>query len=316
MRRGAASPHTPRVADKLDIVTELPPLKRRPLAMHKGEAGRLYCVAGSVGMAGAAVLCSRAALRSGAGLVRVGMPWRLAAVMAGRDPNIMTSALPETEDGAISAMAPAKILKAAEGSDVMLIGPGLSQNPQTVQAVVNLLPQVKHKLVIDADGLNAIAYEGPEVLAGIPRANGLPILTPHPGEMLRLLGDGYDGASLKEGDVHRRNVAVAFALKHKVVLVLKGYHTVVTDGKRVYVNHTGNPGMAKAGVGDVLSGAIAALRCQGFEAFEAACLGTYIHGLAGDLVCARMGEIGMIATDIIEELPEAAKRCQAQSENK
>ena len=282
--------------------------------MHKGEAGRLFCVAGSMGMVGAATLCSRAALRTGAGLVRVGMPWRLAAVVAGRDPNIMTSALPETEDGTISAMSPAKILKQAEGSDVMLIGPGLSQNPQTVQAVINLLPQVKQKLVIDADGLNAIAHDKCEVLNHLAREDGLPILTPHPGEMLRLLGSEYDGAPLKDGDEHRRDVALFFARKYKVVLVLKGYHTVVTDGKRVYVNHTGNPGMAKAGVGDVLSGAIAALRCQGFESFEAACLGVHIHGLAGDIVCARMGEIGMTATDIIEELPEAARRHQEQSE--
>jgi hydroxyethylthiazole kinase-like uncharacterized protein yjeF len=280
--------------------------------MHKGEAGRLFCVAGSVGMVGAAALCSRAALRCGAGLVRVGMPWRLAAVVAGRDPNVMTSALPETEDGTISAMSPGKILKQAEGSDVMLIGPGLSQNPQTVQAVINLLPQAKQKLVIDADGLNAVAHDGCKVLADIDRTQTLPVLTPHPGEMLRLLGSEYDGASLKEGDEHRLQVAVAFARKHKVVLVLKGYHSVVTDGLRAYVNNTGNPGMAKAGMGDVLCGAIAAFLCQGFDSFEAACLGTHVHGLAGDLVCARMGEIGMIATDVIEELPEATRRLQTE----
>ena len=313
----ATAPHNHiliNVTEDLDIVTQLPPLNKRGLAMHKGEAGRLFCVAGSMGMVGAATLASRAALRTGAGLVRVGMPWRLAAVVAGRDPNVMTSALPETEDGTISAMSPAKILKQAEGSDVMLIGPGLSQNPQTVQAVINLLPQVKQKLVIDADGLNAIAHDHCEVLTSIQRTNGLPILTPHPEEMLRLLGDEYDGASLKEGDEHRRDVAVFFARKYKVVVVLKGYHTVVTDGTKVYVNQTGNPGMAKAGVGDVLSGAIAALRCQGLGSFESACLGVYLHGLAGDIVCAKMGEIGMIATDIIEELPEAARRHQAQSE--
>ena len=300
------------MADTVTLVKTLPKLERRSATMHKGEAGRLFCVAGSVGMVGAAALASRAALRCGAGLVRVGMPWRLAAVVAGRDPNVMTSALPETEDGSISAMSPAKILKQAEGSDVMLIGPGLSQNPQTVQAVITLLPQVKQKLVIDADGLNAIAHDECKVLKDIDRSVTLPVLTPHPGEMLRLLGREYDGASLKEGDDHRRQVAVAFALKHKVVLVLKGYHTIVTDGLRAYINDTGNPGMAKAGMGDVLSGAIAAFLCQGFDAFEAASLGVYVHGLAGDLVCARMGEIGMIATDVIEELPEATRRLQPE----
>lgn len=300
------------MADTVTLIKKLPALKKRSPTMHKGEAGRLYCVAGSVGMVGAAALASRAALRCGAGLVRVGMPWRLAAVVAGRDPNVMTSALPETEDGTISAMSPAKILKAAEGSDVMLIGPGLSQNPQTVQAVINLLPQVKQKLVIDADGLNAIAHDECRVLKDIDRGRTLPVLTPHPGEMLRLLGKEYDGASLKEGDEHRRQVAVAFALKHKVVLVLKGYHTIITDGLRAYINETGNPGMAKAGMGDVLSGAIAAFLCQGFDAFEAACLGAHVHGLAGDLVCARMGEIGMIATDVMEELPEATRLLQSE----
>lgn len=297
-----------------ETVSDLPPLRRRPVAMHKGDAGRLFCVAGSVGMVGAATLCSSAALRCGAGLVRVGMPWRLAAVVTGRDPNVMTQALPETEDGTISAMSPDKILKAAQGFDVMLIGPGLSRNAQTVQAVKTLLPSVKQKLVLDADGLNAVATDI-DVLKEIPRREGLPVLTPHPGEMLRLLGPDYDGTQLKEGDEHRIDVAVDFARRYDVVLVLKGHRSVVTDGGRVYVNETGNPGMAKAGVGDVLCGMIAALRCQGLDSFEAAQLGVYLHGLAGDLVCARMGEIGMIATDIIDALPEAAKQHQEQSEN-
>lgn len=299
----------------IETVTALPPLLKRPLTMHKGDAGRLFCVAGSVGMVGAAALCSRAALRAGAGLVRVGMPWRLAAVVAGRDPNVMTQALPETEDGTISAMCPDRILNAARGYDAMLIGPGLSRNPQTVQALKTLLPQITQKLVIDADGLNAIATEV-DVLHQIPREHGLPILTPHPGEMMRLLGPAYDGTQLQEGDEHRIDVAVNFARKHKVVLVLKGHRTVVTNGRLVYLNKTGNPGMAKAGVGDVLCGVIAALRCQGFESFEAAQLGAYLHGLAGDIVRSRMGEIGMMASDIIEALPEATHQHQAQtSEN-
>jgi NAD(P)H-hydrate epimerase len=278
--------------------------------MHKGEAGRIFCVAGSVGMVGAAALCSRSALRAGAGLVRVGMPWRLAAVVAGRDPNVMTSALPETEDGTISAMAPHKILKAAEAYDVMLLGPGISTNPQTVQAVRNLLPDVKMKVVIDADGLNALALDECRCLKDYDRKSGLPVLTPHPGEMARLLGGDFDGVTLKEGDEHRMEVSVTFARKRNCVLILKGHRTVVTDGARAYVNTTGNPGMAKAGVGDVLSGVVAALLGQGFEPFDASVLGVYLHGLAGDLVRARMGEIGMLATDIIEALPEAAHRHQ------
>jgi NAD(P)H-hydrate epimerase len=293
------------------IITVLPKIKKRPLDMHKGDAGYLFAVAGSVGMAGAAALCSRAAMRCGVGMVRVGMPWRLAAVMGGRDPNLMTAALPETDDGTVSALAAPKILKAAEGCDVMLIGPGLSQNPQTVQCVLSLLPQVKSKLVIDADALNAVAHDKCRVLKDISRDNGLPILTPHPGEMKRLLGKEVD---LRSGDDVRKETAVAFARKHKVVVVLKGHRSVVTDGSHVYFNTTGNPGMAVAGMGDVLAGAVAAFYAQGFSAFDAACLGTYIHGLAGDQVCARMGEVGMIATDLLEELPEAARRHLMESE--
>ncbi|MBX3474107.1 MAG: NAD(P)H-hydrate dehydratase [Planctomycetes bacterium] len=297
--------------DPVVPVTALPPLPRRDPAMHKGEAGKLFVVAGSQGMVGAAALCSRAALRAGVGLARVGMPWRLAVMVSGRDPNVMTFALPETEDGTLSAMAPARILKGLEGSDVLCIGPGLSTNPQTVQAVRNLLPQVECKLVLDADALNAIAGDL-SALKDYPRRKGLPILTPHPGEMLRLLGKDADAKlDLRANDDHRRETALAFARKHNAVVVLKSRHTVVTDGKRLYVNQTGNPGMAKAGMGDVLAGVISALMGQGMEAFDAACLGTYLHGLAGDMVCARMGEIGILATDVIEELPHAANRHQS-----
>jgi NAD(P)H-hydrate epimerase len=291
-------------------VTQVPPLPRRDPAMHKGEAGKLFIVAGSAGMVGAAALCSRAALRTGAGLVRVGMPWRLTVMVSGRDPNVMTWALPETEDGTLSAMSPAKVLKGLEGYDVLALGPGLSTNPQTVQAVRNLLPQTDCRLLLDADALNALAGSV-SVLKEIPRNHGLPILTPHPGEMLRLLGKEGAKLDLHANDDQRREVAVTFAQKHNVVVALKSRHTVVTDGRRVYVNQTGNPGMAKAGMGDVLFGVIAAMRAQGFESFEATVLGVYLHGLAGDMVCSRMGEIGMLATDVIEELPQACMRHQA-----
>jgi hydroxyethylthiazole kinase-like uncharacterized protein yjeF len=278
--------------------------------MHKGEAGSVFCVAGAVGMVGAATLCGRSALRAGAGMVRIGMPWRIAAIAMGRDPNLMLSALPETEDGTISAMAPPRILKACDGFDAMLMGPGLSTNPQTVQAVKALLPQLNHRLVLDADALNAIALDNCACLKDLNRDNGPTIITPHPGEMIRLLGSDYDGVQLKEGDAHRRDVAVFFARRHKMVVVLKGHRTVVTDGERLYFNTTGNPGMAKAGMGDVLAGVIAALRAQGLDAFDAATLGVYLHGLAGDLVRDRIGEIGILATDVIEELPLAARHMQ------
>ncbi len=290
------------------IVTDVPRLPVRPRAMHKGEAGKLFCIAGSVGMVGAAALCSRAAMRAGAGLVRVGMPWRLAAVVAGRDPNVMTTALPETEDGTLSAMSPAKILKALEGFHGVVIGPGLSTNPQTVQALRTLLPEVSQRMVLDADALNAIALDDCEGLHDLHREQGLPILTPHPGEMARLLGNPEAAPSLREDTKTRAATAFEFARKFKVLLVLKGPGTVVTDGERLYVNGTGNPGMATAGMGDVLAGVIGALRCQNFDPFDAAVLGVYLHGLAGDISCAKMGPFGMLATDVIEDLPAAFKQ--------
>ena len=294
----------------LQIVTAIPLLATRDLNMHKGDAGKIFCLAGSVGMVGAAALCSRAALRAGAGLVRVGMPWRLAAIVAGRDPNVMTFALPETDDGSVSAMAPAKILKAVADYDTILLGPGISTNPQTMQAVRVLLPQLKHKLVIDADALNAIAKDPAEALESIDRSKGLPILTPHPGEMKRLVGEEYADVDLQFSEKPRRELALYFARKFKVVLVLKGRGTIVTDGERIYTNKTGNPGMAKAGSGDVLAGVIAALRGQGFSDFDAAVLGVYLQGLAGDIAAREKGEISMIATDIIEALPEATRTHQ------
>lgn len=289
------------------IVRTVPALPARNPAMHKGNAGRLLVVAGSAGMAGAAALCSRAALRSGAGLVRLAMPASLTDTH--HDPNVMTIALPQTPQGALAAAAAAKIATAAENVDVLLIGPGLSTQPQTVQAVHKLLPKIVCKLVVDADALNAIAGK-PALLTKIPRRAGPPVLTPHPGEMLRLLGNEGDKLDLRANQAHRTDTAVAFARKHNVVVALKGHRTVVTDGRRAYVNTTGNPGMAKAGMGDVLAGVIAALMGQGFDSFDAATLGVFLHGLAGDMVCNRMGEYGMLATDVIEELPHAFSRHQ------
>lgn len=297
-----------KAAASIKEVTDVPKLKKRDLWMHKGDAGKVFCVAGSAGMVGAAVLCSRSALRSGAGLVRVGMPWRLAAVLAGRDPNVMTFALPETEEGTISAMAPGKILEALKGFDVLSIGPGISVNAQTVQAVRTLLPQVEQKLVIDADALTAIAKEPAEILTKLNKKAGKAILTPHPGEMQRLMGASAASLDLGKDEAARKSAAVGMAQKYGVVVVLKGHRTIVTDGEKLYVNLTGNPGMAKAGMGDVLTGVISSMRAQGFEPFEAAVLGTYLHGLAGDLTRDLMGEFGMIASDVIEGLPEATKR--------
>lgn len=294
-------------------ISDVPKLKKRDLWMHKGDAGKVFCVAGSAGMVGAAVLCSRSSLRAGAGLVRVGMPWRLAAVLAGRDPNVMTLALPETEEGTLSAMAPGKILEALKGFDVLSIGPGISTNAQTVSAVRNLLPQVEQKLVIDADALTAIAKDPGEVLLKLNKKAGKAVLAPHPGEMHRLLSGAQTNIDLGRDEAARKKAALEFAQKFGCVVVLKGHRTIVTDGEKLYINTTGNPGMAKAGMGDVLTGVIAAMRAQGYEPLEAAILGAHLHGLAGDLTRDLMGEFGMIASDVIEGLPEATKRHAAAS---
>lgn len=283
----------------------IPILSLREPDTHKSDYGKVFVLAGSQGMVGAAFLTTEAALRSGAGYVRLGLPWRLSA-LASSHPNLicaLTSALPDTEDGALSLTAKPKILDAAKGYDVFAAGPGLSQNPQTQQMLYQLLPELDHALVLDADCLNAIAKK-PDVIPTLHRDRGLPIFTPHPGEFARLTGEERPPFE----QLLREQAARDFAAKHHVVMVLKGHHTVVSDGKRVYVNKTGNAGMATAGTGDVLTGCIAALRGQGFDSFDAAVLGVYLHGLAGDMARDEMGEWGMTANDVFRWLPYAFKK--------
>ncbi len=295
------------------LISEVPRIPPRNPWMHKGDAGKVLVVAGSAGMVGAASLCSRACLRAGAGLVRVGMPWRLAALLAGRDPDVMTLALPETEDGALSAMSTPKVLDALKDYQVLAIGPGLSTNPQTAQAVRNLLPEVEARMVVDADALNALAKGSDNVFSLLKKKQHRPVITPHPGEFVRLLGAKHQGKDLARDEEARKFAARNFAQSQGVICVLKGHRTVVSDGLRTYVNTTGNPGMAKGGMGDVLTGVIAAFCAQGYGSFEAAVLGVYIHGLAGDLVRDRLGEIGMMASDVIDELPAATREHQMRT---
>jgi len=283
----------------------IPPLFPRAEDTHKSDYGRVFVLAGSQGMIGAAFLTTEAALRSGAGYVRLGLPWRLSALAASH-PNLMcalTSALPDTEEGTLSLTAKPKILAASEGYDVFAAGPGLSQNPQTQSMLYQLLPELNHALVLDADCLNALSKK-PEVIETLPRDLGLPIFTPHPGEFARLIG--AERPPIEQ--LLREQAARDFAAKYNVVMVLKGHNTVVSDGTQVYVNKTGNPGMATAGTGDVLTGCIAALRGQGYDSFEAAVLGVYLHGLAGDMARDELGEWGMTANDVFRWLPYAFKK--------
>ena len=278
----------------------LPP---RPADAHKGDAGRVFILAGSVGMSGAAALCVRGALRAGAGLVTLGIPKSLHDAMAEKLTEAMLKVLPETKDGALSLQALPDIASTIDAMDAAAAGPGLSQHAQTKDLVRQLLPKVVKPFVLDADGLNAVA-EDVSVLRRLP----LPIiLTPHSGEMARLVR-----LSSEEVQSDRERIASEFAKKHRVIVVLKGHRTVVGsfDGS-VYVNDTGNPGMATGGAGDVLTGVIVGLLGQRLQPWDAARLGVYLHGLAGDLAAAERGEIGLIASDVADKIPQAIRTYQS-----
>lgn len=278
----------------------LPP---RPADAQKGDAGRVFLLAGSAGMSGAAALCALGALRTGAGLVTLGIPKGLHAPMVEKLTEAMFTILPETKQGSLSLLGLTDIVSAIGKMDAVGIGPGLSRDPQTLKLVQQLLPKFVKPLVLDADGLNALA-EDLDLLRKLP----LPIvMTPHPGEMARLIRLSAD-----EVQQDRQRIAVEFAKKYRVVLVLKGHETVVGsyDGQ-VYVNGTGNPGMATGGCGDVLTGMIAALLGQKLPVFEAAVLGVHLHGLAGDLAAAERGQIGLLASDVADKIPQAIRQYQS-----
>jgi len=277
----------------------IPPrlLPRRPREAHKGDAGRVLIIAGSRSYAGAAALCATGALRAGAGLVTLGVPKSLHAPMVEKLTESMFLVLPETKGGSLSASAFPQVLAAIEKADAVAIGPGLSQDNQTKSLVRELLPKVVKPLVLDADGLNALAEDIPLLM----RRELPAVLTPHPGEMGRLIR-----LSAAEVERDRERIASEFAKKYRVVLVLKGPGTVVAnfDGQ-TYINETGNPGLASGGSGDVLTGVIAGLLGQGLEWYDAARLGVYLHGLAADLAVRERGEIGLIASDVAATIPLA-----------
>ena len=268
--------------------------KRHP-EMHKGECGRVFVVAGSKGMTGAAALCGEAALRSGSGLVTVGTPDSEQPILAVKLTEAMTLPL-ASENGMISPLANGQIMEQAEKSDACVLGPGLGKAPELWQTVKSLLEQ-KKPLLLDADGLNAIA-EHIDILKCVASQV---VLTPHVGEMSRLCG-----LTAEEIQTNRREVAVAFAKKWGVTLLLKGKDTVIAspDGE-VHQNPTGNHGMASGGMGDVLSGIIGSLLGQGLCGYHAATLGAFLHGLAGDIAAKELGEFGMIAGDVLARIPKA-----------
>ncbi len=272
---------------------------------HKGSCGRALIVAGSERMSGAALLCARAALRSGAGLVEVALPRSCQARIAGYVPEALTLPLSE-EHGAIAASAAGEIDEALARSDAIAMGPGLSHAASVARFVAAVLPRIAAPLVVDADALNILAADkGPG--GGLERLcdrSAATILTPHPGEAARLLGLG--AASL----VNERRAAAARELAElsSAVVVLKGAATIVDDGKRSWTNSSGNSALATGGTGDVLSGILVAMLAAGFDAYEAACTAVWVHGRAADrLVEARGGRArskrSILASDVIEELP-------------
>jgi NAD(P)H-hydrate epimerase len=276
--------------------TDLPLLPPRPADANKGSFGRVLVVAGSRGMSGAAVLCGGGALRGGAGLVRVAAPAEVLPVVAAANPCYLTLPLPNDDRGQLAAAAAAEVDGHVRHSTVVVAGPGLGQGPGVKAVIASLLTQKATPLVLDADALNVLASD----LGPLHQHTPTPILTPHPGEFARLLG-----CDVETVQARREELAVRFAREHSVVLVLKGHQTIVTDGEHAHVNTTGNPGMATGGSGDVLTGLIGALVAQGVEAFAAARLGVYLHGLAGDLARDVLGETGLIASDLLDFLPRA-----------
>jgi NAD(P)H-hydrate epimerase len=278
-----------------DMVKEwLPP---RPSAAHKGDFGRVMVVAGSRGMTGAACLVGEAALRAGAGLVTVAVPESLHDIMESKLTEVMTVPLPDTGKGSLSRDARQKILSLLENANVLAIGPGLSTVPEVVTMLRELLPSVRIPCVIDADGLNALAGEV-DVLRKIQAPV---VITPHPGEMARLMG-----VTIREIQEDRLSVAGKAATTWNEVSLLKGARTVVAaPNGAIYINPTGNPGMATGGSGDVLTGVVAALIAQGLGPAQAASAGAYIHGLAGDIGAGIKGMIGLTAGDILLNLPAA-----------
>jgi NAD(P)H-hydrate epimerase len=274
-------------------------LPRRPADAHKGSFGHTAVIAGSVGKTGAAVMASLSALRTGAGMVTLALPESLEVALPSRPWEIMTLPLPETVDQTLSLAAEKAVMRFLEGKAAVAIGPGLSTQAETQELVRSLVKQCEIPVVIDADGLNAFTGK-----AGLlSRSRSRPILTPHPGEMARL--SGFSAEKIKKD---RLGIARWFSQEHQVYLVLKGARTIIAEPSGLLsINPTGNPGMATAGTGDVLTGIIAGLLSQGADSASAAKLGVYLHGLAGDLAAGLRGEAGLIAGDVIEQIPTAIR---------
>ncbi len=283
-----------RLIESKDVRDYLP---ARPAHAHKGTFGRVLVIAGSAGLTGAAALCSEATLRAGAGLVTLGTPATLNPILETKLTEVMTLPLSETDKGTLSMDAEQVIREFSARVDVLAIGPGLSVHPETAMLIQKLCTTMEKPCVIDADGLNALSQKRELLELLSPQT----VLTPHMGEMARLLGTDI-------AEVRRDPIALVqeFAQKYEITLVLKGAPTVIACADRsVWVNPSGNPGMATAGTGDVLTGMIAGLMAQGLEPKDAAILGVYLHGYAGDIAARKLGMHAMLAGDLLAAIPDA-----------
>jgi len=282
------------------------PSRRRDA--HKGTCGHLAVVAGSMGKSGAAVMTGQAALRTGAGLVTIATTQNARPTVESRCLEIMVDTVIEKVDAALTDKSVKNAVALMEGKTAVALGPGLTTAPGISALAVRLLQSLEIPAVVDADGVNILAADP----SGAGRITTPMVLTPHPGEMARLMGK-----SVAQVQADRIGTAREAARWHKVVIVLKGAHSIIASPEGdIWMNPTGNPGMATAGMGDVLTGIIGGLLAQGVEPVHAALLGTYLHGLAADRCSVRTGHMGLIAGDVIDELPSLLREweCAAREE--
>jgi ADP-dependent NAD(P)H-hydrate dehydratase len=283
-------------------MSSLPKLPPRRPDSHKGDFGRALLIGGSRGMAGAIALAGMACLRSGAGLVKLAVPECILDTVASFEPSYMTASLASDENGRIHYCLPdlEKINELTSASTCVAIGPGLGQTLTLLPLVSTSYQSFPQPLVLDADALNVLARADKGWITKKPA--GPRIFTPHPREFGRLIDDPEIAQAQRAVQIDK---ARQCAKAHNVVLLLKGHETFITDGTRDAMNTTGNPGMATGGTGDVLTGVITALVCQGLSPFDAAVLGAHVHGLAGDLAAAEIGQVSLIASDLLRYLPKA-----------
>ena len=283
----------------IDPVDALPTLPTREWESHKGDFGAALLIGGARGMAGAVALAGIAALRSGAGRATVATPACSQNVVASFEPSLMTCGLPDNNKGIFAADAAEQLLSIAEAMSATACGTGLGRDAVLTELTMQLFTKLTVPAVFDADALYALAQ------GAMPNAAAPRILTPHEGEWARMLDEVAPTRSERESQ------ALAWAASHNVILVLKGHRTFVTDGAQTFHNTTGNPGMATAGSGDVLTGVLTGLLAQGLSVWDAARLGVYLHGLAGDLALERKGPVALIASDLLTTLPKAIETYRA-----